>query len=89
MAWRVTPEEYMSRLLTPKICTTAKRRKTTTNHEGMALWWANGRKPPAPVPMLRTKVPTTAPSVMMRISGTAVPRKTQPTIPFLEVFVGQ
>ena len=36
-----------------------------------------------------TKVPTTAPRVMMRISGTAVPRKTQPTMPFFEVSVGQ
>ena len=43
----------------PKSCTTAKRRNTTTNQAGMALWWAKGRNPPAPVPMLRTKVPTT------------------------------
>ena len=89
MACSVTPDEYMSRLLMPKSCTTAKSRNTTTNHDGMALWCAKGRNPPAPVPILRTKVPTTAPSVMMRISGTAVPRKTQPTIPFLDVLLGQ
>ena len=89
MAWSVTPEEYMSRLLMPKSCSVAKTRKTTTNQEGMARWWAKGRNPPAPVPMFRTKVPTTAPSVMMRISGTAVPRKTQPTMPFLDVSGGQ
>ena len=79
----------MSRLLMPKSCTTAKRMNTTTNHEGMALWWTKGSNALAPVPMLRTKVPTTAPSVMMRISGTAVPRKTQPTMPFFDVPVGQ
>ena len=89
MACMVTPEEYMSRLLMPNSCTTAKSRKITTNHDGMALWWAKGKKPPAPVPMLRTKVPTTAPKVMMRISGTAVPRKTQPTMPFFDVLAGQ
>ena len=55
----------------------------------MALVCANGSKPPAPVPILRTKVPTTAPRVMMRISGTAVPRNTQPTIAFFELSVGQ
>ena len=85
----VTPDEYMSRLLMPKSWTTAKSRNTTTNQEGMALWWAKGRKPPAPVPIFSTKVPITAPSVMMRISGTAVPRKTQPTMPFFDVLVGQ
>ena len=48
-----------------------------------------GEEAAGPVPMLRRKVPTTAPRVMMRISGTAVPRKTQPTRPFLEVSGGQ
>ena len=69
----------------PKSCTMANTRNTTTNHDGMALWWAKGRKPPVPLPMLSMNVPTSAPSVMMRISGTAVPRKTQPTIPFFDV----
>ena len=33
-----------------KSCTTAKIRKTTTNQAGISLWWAKGRKPPAPCP---------------------------------------
>ena len=70
-------------------CTMAKTRKTTTNQAGMTLWWAKGSRPPAPVPMPATNVPTTAPRVMIRISGTAVPRKTQPTSPFFETSVGQ
>ena len=55
----------------------------------MTLWWAKGRKALADVPTEVRKVPTTAPRVMTRISGTAVPRKTQPTMAFLEAFAGQ
>ena len=73
----------------PNSWTTAKIRNTTTNQDGMALWWARATGLRAPVPMLRTNVPITAPSVMMRISGTAVPRKIQPTMPFFEVSGGQ
>src|SRR3974390_2894376 len=40
MACSVTPDEYMSRLLMPKICTIAKIKKTSTNQAGMALVWA-------------------------------------------------
>ena len=50
MACSVTPDEYMSRLLMPKICTMANSRNTTTNHGGMALVCAKGRRPPEPVP---------------------------------------
>ena len=57
MACSVTPDEYMSRLLMAKSCTMAKMRKTTTNQAGMALWWAKGRRPPAPVPMLSDERP--------------------------------
>ena len=89
MACSVIPDEYMSRLLMANSCTMAKTRNTTTNQAGMKLWWAKGRRPPEPVPMSRRNVPTTAPRVMMRISGTAVPRKIQPTRPFLEVSGGQ
>src|ERR1700684_2848234 len=84
MAWSVIPDEYMSRLLMANSWTMAKMRKITTNQAGMKLWWAKDKRPPEPVPMLRRNVPTTAPRVMMRISGTAVPRKIQPTRPFLE-----
>ncbi len=90
IACSVTPDEYMSRLLIPKIWTMANNRKTTTNHGGMTLVWAKGSKRLRPGPRsFGTNVPTTAPSVMIRISGTAVPRKTQPTIAFFEVLVGQ
>jgi hypothetical protein len=89
MAWSVTPEEYMSRLLMQKSWRAAKTMKITTNQAGMALWCARGRKPPVPWPMPTMKVATTAPRVMIRISGTAVPRNTQPTMPFFEVSGGQ
>ena len=89
MACRVTPDEYMSRLLMAKSWSAAKIMKTTTNQAGMTLWWAKGRKPPVPCPMPTTKVATAAPSVMIRISGTAVPRKTHPTMPFFDVSAGQ
>ena len=52
------------------------------------LWWAKGRNGCGAVPTV-TKVPTTAPRVMIRISGTAVPRKTQPTMAFFDESVGQ
>ena len=48
MACRVTPDEYMSRLLMANSCTMAKTRNTTTNQAGMTLWWAKGRRPPEP-----------------------------------------
>ena len=89
MAWSVTPEEYRSRLLTPKSCTIAKTRKTTTNQDGNGGLVGEGEEAAGPVPTSRTKVPTAAPSVMMRISGTAVPRNTQPTMPFFDASAGQ
>jgi hypothetical protein len=89
MAWRVTPEEYMSRLLMPKSWTMAKMRKTTTNHDGMALWWAKGKKALLELPIVGKNVPTAAPRVMIKISGTAVARNTHPTIPRLDVWGGQ
>ena len=89
IAWSVTPEEYRSRLLMAKSCTMAKRRNTTTNQAGMALWWANGRKALLAVPTVVRKVPTAAPRAMIRISGTAVPRNTQPTMAGLEASGGQ
>jgi hypothetical protein len=64
--------------------------KTTTNHGRDGALVGQGeeaRRCPVPIPTM--KVPTTAPRVMIRISGTAVPRKTQPTMPFFEVLVGQ
>jgi hypothetical protein len=89
MAWRVTPDEYMSRLLMPKSWTIAKMRNTTTNQEGIALWCAKGKKALLELPMVGKNVPTAAPKVMIRISGTAVARKTHPTIPLLDVSGGQ
>src|ERR1017187_4538309 len=75
MACNVTPDEYMSKLLMANSWSPAKIMKTTTNHGGMMLWWARAKKPPVPCPIPTMKVATAALRVMIRISGSAVPRK--------------
>ena len=80
----------MSRLLTPKSCTMAKSEEHDDEPGRDGVLVGEGKETRRrPSRCSATKVPTTAPSVMMRISGTAVPRKTQPTMPFFEVLVGQ
>ncbi len=70
----------MSRLLMANSCTMQKIKKMTTNQAGIADWWAKGRKAFDEVPTVVRNVPRAAPRVMIRISGTAVPTKIQPTI---------
>ncbi len=89
IAWSVTPEEYMSRLLIANSWTMHRIRNASTNQAGKKDWWAKATKALAWVPTSRRKVPTAAPSVMIRISGRAVPRKTQPTMAGFELSGGQ